>query len=103
MTFALIVSTKQVTLWFNLTTTLTGRYSGPLLRKPGKKPKKSKAGAKGFDASIVKIPIQRNTRDENKQIKNGDQPKEWSESNRETRRDPELNIFLAFRLNVPEV
>lgn len=32
------------------------------------------------DASIVKIPIQRNTRDENKQIKNGDQPEGWSES-----------------------
>ena len=32
------------------------------------------------DASIVKIPIQRNTRDENKQIKNGEQPEGWSEN-----------------------
>lgn len=30
------------------------------------------------DASIVKVPIQRNSRDENKQIKNGEHPKGWS-------------------------
>ena len=32
------------------------------------------------DASIVKIPLQRNSRDENKQIKAGEQPKGWSEN-----------------------
>lgn len=32
------------------------------------------------DASIVKVPVQRNTRDENKQIKNGKQPKGWNEN-----------------------
>lgn len=31
------------------------------------------------DASIVKAPIQRNTRDENAQIKDGEVPKDWSE------------------------
>lgn len=31
------------------------------------------------DASIVKVPVQRNSRDENKQIKNGEQPKDWSD------------------------
>ena len=33
-----------------------------------------------IDASIVKVPVQRNTRDENKQIKNGKQPEGWSEN-----------------------
>lgn len=33
-----------------------------------------------IDASIVKIPVQRNSRDENKQIKNGQQPDGWSEN-----------------------
>ncbi|MBU1455760.1 MAG: transposase [Proteobacteria bacterium] len=32
------------------------------------------------DASIIKVPIQRNTRDENKQIKNGEQPEGWNEN-----------------------
>ncbi len=32
------------------------------------------------DASIVKVPIQRNSRDENKQIKNGEQPEGWSKN-----------------------
>ena len=32
------------------------------------------------DASIVKVPVQRNSRDENKKIKKGEQPEEWSES-----------------------
>ena len=34
------------------------------------------------DASIVKVPIQRNTRAENKQIKNGEQPEGWSKHKR---------------------
>lgn len=34
------------------------------------------------DASIVKVPIQRNSRDENKQIKNGRQPEGWSKNKR---------------------
>jgi len=46
------------------------------LRKQGFRAQKGQI----VDASIVKIPIQRNTRDENKQIKNGDQPEGWSES-----------------------
>jgi IS5 family transposase len=33
-----------------------------------------------IDASIVRIPIQRNTRVENKKIKNGEQPEGWSEN-----------------------
>jgi len=32
------------------------------------------------DASIVAVPKQRNTRDENKSIKNGDVPEDWSEN-----------------------
>jgi IS5 family transposase len=32
------------------------------------------------DASIVKVPIQRNTRDENKRIKNGEPPEGWNEN-----------------------
>ena len=32
------------------------------------------------DASIVKVPVQRNSRDENKQIKNGEQPEGWNEN-----------------------
>lgn len=32
------------------------------------------------DASIVKVPIQRNSREENKQIKNGEQPEGWSKN-----------------------
>ncbi len=31
------------------------------------------------DASIVKVPVQRNNREENKQIKNGQRPEGWSE------------------------
>jgi IS5 family transposase len=38
------------------------------------------------DASIVKVPIQRNSREENKQIKNGEQPEGWSE-NKKTQKD----------------
>ena len=34
------------------------------------------------DASIVSVPVQRNSRDENKQIKDGAVPKEWSEAKR---------------------
>jgi len=33
-----------------------------------------------IDASIVKVPVQRNSRDENKQIKAGEQPEGWSEN-----------------------
>ena len=32
------------------------------------------------DASIVEVPIQRNSRDENKQLKEGSLPEEWSEN-----------------------
>lgn len=32
------------------------------------------------DASIVEVPIQRNTRDENRQLKEGEVPEEWSEN-----------------------
>lgn len=32
------------------------------------------------DASIVEVPVQRNNRDENKQIKEGNLPEEWSEN-----------------------
>lgn len=32
------------------------------------------------DASIVEVPIQRNTRDENKQLKEGNIPKDWDEN-----------------------
>ena len=32
------------------------------------------------DASIVKVPVQRNSRKENKKIKNGDRPEDWGES-----------------------
>lgn len=31
-----------------------------------------------IDASIVEVPVQRNTRDENKQIKSGEKPSDWS-------------------------
>jgi len=31
------------------------------------------------DASIVKAPIQRNSREENEKIKNGEIPQEWSQ------------------------
>lgn len=34
------------------------------------------------DASIVSVPIQRNSREENKQIKEGDVPQDWSEARR---------------------
>lgn len=34
------------------------------------------------DASIVKVPIQRNNRDENKQIKNGEKPEGWNKNKR---------------------
>jgi len=34
------------------------------------------------DASIVPVPIQRNSREENRQIKEGDVPQEWSEAKR---------------------
>jgi len=34
------------------------------------------------DASIVQVPIQRNTRDENKQIKEGNPPEDWSDNKR---------------------
>lgn len=39
------------------------------------------AAAKGtlIDASIVKVPIQRNTKDENEQVKNGVTPENWKE------------------------
>lgn len=33
-----------------------------------------------IDASIVKVPVQRNSREENKQIKAGEQPEGWSEN-----------------------
>jgi len=33
-----------------------------------------------IDASIVRVPVQRNSREENKQIKDGEQPEAWSES-----------------------
>jgi len=36
-------------------------------------------GGKIIDASFVEVPRQRNTRDENKQIKNGQVPKEWED------------------------
>ncbi len=32
------------------------------------------------DASIVEVPIQRNSRDENKQLKEGEVPEDWSEN-----------------------
>ena len=32
------------------------------------------------DASIVEVPIQRNSREENKQLKNGELPEDWSEA-----------------------
>jgi IS5 family transposase len=34
------------------------------------------------DASIVRVPIQRNSRDENQQIKDGEKPEGWSETKR---------------------
>jgi IS5 family transposase len=34
------------------------------------------------DASLIKAPIQRNSRDENKQIKDGEIPQDWSENKR---------------------
>ena len=34
------------------------------------------------DATLVKSPVQRNSRDENDQIKNGETPEEWSEEKR---------------------
>ena len=33
-----------------------------------------------IDASIVRVPVQRNSRDENRQIKAGEQPEGWSEA-----------------------
>ena len=35
-----------------------------------------------MDASIVRVPVQRNTRDENQQIKDGEQPEGWSKAKR---------------------
>ncbi len=32
------------------------------------------------DASIVEVPVQRNSRDENKQLKEGDAPEDWSDN-----------------------
>jgi IS5 family transposase len=40
------------------------------------------------DASIVEVPIQRNSRDENKQLKEGEVPEDWSE-NKLRQKDPD--------------
>jgi hypothetical protein len=37
-------------------------------------------GGQIIDATIIPVPIQRNSREENKQIKNGETPAEWEEN-----------------------
>src|SRR6056297_2663459 len=52
------------------------KQSDGFLRKNGFSAKKGQI----VDASIVAVPKQRNTRDENKSIKNGDVPEDWSDN-----------------------
>ena len=56
------------------------------LREQGFKAQKGQI----VDGSIVKIPIQRNTRDENKQSKNGEQPEGWSQ-NKQRQKDTDAH------------
>lgn len=51
-------------------------FFGTFLNENGYKARKGRI----VDASVVKVPIQRNSRKENQQIKNGEQPEGWSEN-----------------------
>ena len=71
-------SSNSLLYLFHLTVKLRLLYHDRYLRDQGFTARKGQI----VDASIVSVPIQRNSREENKQIKEGDLPQDWREAKR---------------------